>query len=144
MNVSRGIVITAMLTGLAVGAAATASAAPTMSGHYIMTATAQSGETTTSDWYFTPCGDGCASVASTSGGQAFGQARLRDGWWTLVWHSDAICLSGSTVPGALSSYDTWDANTLAGTDESGPASTAVCGFGARPRVTQNLQLTQAG
>jgi hypothetical protein len=144
MNVLRGIATTAMLTGVAVGAAGTASGAPTMSGHYIMAATSQSGETTTSDWYFTSCGDGCASVASTSGGQAFGQAQLRDGWWTLVWHSDAFCLSGSSVPGGLSSYDTWDANTLAGTDESGPASTSVCGFGARPRVTQNLQLTQAG
>jgi hypothetical protein len=144
MNVLRGIATTAMLTGLAIGAPGTASAAPTMSGHYIMAATSQSGETTTSDWYFTSCGDGCASVASTSGGQAFGQARLRDGWWTLVWHSDAPCLSGSTVPGAFSSYDTWDANTLAGTDEYGPTSTAVCGSGAKPRATNNLQLTQAG
>jgi len=145
MNVARGIVTAAMLTGLAVGAAGAASAAPTMSGHYIMTATSESGLTTnTGDWYFTSCGDGCASVASTPGGQAFGQARLRDGKWTLVWHSDAICLGGSSVPGALSSYDTWDANTLAGTDESGPTSTAVCGYGARPRVTLNMQLTPAG
>jgi hypothetical protein len=78
MTVLRAIVAAAMLTGLAVGAAGTACAAPTMSGHYIMTATSESGLTTTSDWYFTSCGDGCASVAGTPGGPAFGQARLLD------------------------------------------------------------------
>lgn len=145
MTVSRGIVSVAVLAAwLAVGSAGIASAAPTMSGHYVSTVTSDSGETTTSDWYFTPCGEGCASVANTSGGPAFGEARLFDGQWTLVWHSDAFCPGGSRVPGAYASYDTWDPNTLAGKDESG-LTMQLCGSLGKPlRVTQQLQLTQAG
>ncbi len=145
MTGPRGIFAIAVLAGwLAVGSAGTACAAPTMSGHYISAVTSESGEITTSDWYFTPCGEGCASVATTPGGPAFGEARMFNGQWTLVWHSDAFCPGGSRVPGAYASYDTWDPNTLAGKDESvilGP----ICGSGGRPpRVTQQMQLTQVG
>jgi len=145
MAVPRGIVSVAVLAGwLAVGSAATAWADPTMSGHYISTVTSESGETTTSDWYFTPCGDGCASVANTSGGPAFAQARLLNGQWTLVWHSGAFCPEGSRVPGAYSSYATWDPNTLAGKDASG-ITRPICGsIGKPPNVTQPMQLTQVG
>ena len=145
MIVARGIFTVAVLVGwLAIGSAGTALAAPSMSGHYISTVTSESGETTTSDWYFSPCGEGCASVANTPGGPAFGNARMFNGQWTLVWHSDAFCPGGSRVPGVYVSYATWDPNTLEGKDDSG-IDTPICGSGGRPpRVTQQLQLTQAG
>ena len=143
MSAIRRIAAVVMLAGLAVGSAGTASAAPTMSGHYLATVTSASGETTTSDWYFTPCGEGCAAVANTPGGPAFGNARLADGQWTLVWHSDAFCPGGTRVPGVYVSYATWDADTLAGKDDSG-IDTPICGSGGRPpRVTQQMQLTPA-
>jgi hypothetical protein len=41
--------------------------APTMSGHYIRTETTLDGRSLTEDWYFTPCGDGCADVSTVSG-----------------------------------------------------------------------------
>ena len=115
MIIARGIFTVAVLVGwLAVGSAGTARAAPSMSGHYVSTVTSESGETTTSDWYFSPCGEGCASVANTPGGPAFGNARMSNGQWTLVWHSDAFCPGGSRVPGVYVSYATWDPNTFAG------------------------------
>ena len=80
MMITRGIAAAAMLAGLAAGTASTASAAPTMSGHYIVNETSPQGYSTTMDWHFTPCGDGCASV--TIGGPApgpMGQARLVTG-----------------------------------------------------------------
>ena len=143
MTVSRRIATVVMLAGLAVGSVGTASAAPTMDGHYLATVTSASGEITTSDWYFTPCGEGCAAVASSPGGPAFGTARMADGQWSLVWHSDAFCPGGSRVPGVYVSYATWDSETLAGKDDSG-IDTPICGSGGRPpRVTQQLQLTPA-
>ncbi|RUP05051.1 MAG: hypothetical protein EKK34_11990 [Mycobacterium sp.] len=145
MTVPRRIVSVAAIAGsLAVASAATASADPTMSGHYVSTVISASGETTTSDWYFTPCGAGCASVANAPGGPGFGEARIFDGQWTLAWHSDAFCPSGTRVPGAYASYATWDPGTLAGKNESG-ITRPVCGSDkGLPRVTQNLQLTQVG
>jgi hypothetical protein len=144
MTFSRGIATAAALAGwLIVGSAGTAWAAPTLSGHYISTVTSDSGETTDSDWYFTPCGEACASVANTPNGAPFGNARMVNGQWTLLWHSDAFCPGGTRVPGVYVSYASWDPNTLAGKDDSG-IDTLICGSGSRlPRVTQHLQLTQA-
>lgn len=145
MVVSRGIASAAVLAGwLTVGSAATASAAPAMSGHYVSSVTSTSGEVTSSDWYFTPCGDGCASVSGTPGGPPFGEARMFDGQWTLAWHSDAFCPSGTRVPGAYASYATWDPNTLTGKNESG-ITKPICGSDkGLPRVIQHLELTQVG
>lgn len=145
MSISRGIVTLALLAGWGtVGSAGTAWAAPVMSGHYLSTVISDSGEITTSDWYFTPCGEGCASVANTPGAPAFGNARMVNGQWTLVWHSDAFCPGGSRVPDVYVSYATWDPITLEGKDDSGIA-TPICGSGGRPpRVTQHLQLTAVG
>lgn len=145
MTVPGRIVCVAALVGwLAVGSVGIASADPTMSGHYVSTVTSASGETTTSDWYFTPCGAGCASVANAPGEPGFGEARMFDGQWTLAWHSDAFCPSGTRVPGAYSTYATWDPNTLAGKNESG-ITRPVCGSDkGLPRVTQQMQLTQVG
>src|ERR1700758_3615118 len=114
MAIARGFAASAMFAGLAVGFAAPASAAPVMSGHYIITYTSPNGQVTTADWYVTPCGDGCASVVY--GGKTLGQARLVNGQWTLDSPGDAVCSDGSQVPRALATHDTWDPNTLAGTD----------------------------
>jgi hypothetical protein len=66
MTVTRAIAATAMFAGLAIGTASPAWADQTMSGHNIETVTdPSSGQSITNDWYFTPCGDGCASVVST-------------------------------------------------------------------------------
>lgn len=144
-TVLRSIVTAAVLAGsLAVGSAGTAWAAPGMSGHYIATVTSDTGETTDSDWYFTPCGDGCAAVANSPGGPVFGNARMVNGQWTLVWHSDAFCPGGTRVPDVYVTYATWDPGSLAGDNDSG-VGTPICGSGGRPpRVTQHLQLTPAG
>ncbi|OBF59719.1 hypothetical protein A5756_04440 [Mycobacterium sp. 852002-53434_SCH5985345] len=66
------------------------------------------------DYYFTPCGDGCASVATAPGGQAVALARLINGQWTMEGTWAIRCADGS--PGPNEPYhDTWDPNTLEGT-----------------------------
>jgi hypothetical protein len=141
----RTIAATALFAVVSIDAAGTASAAsPTMSGHYIATATGESGVSATSDWYFTPCGDGCASVAVAPGAPAFVLARLLNGQWTMDWSSDAVCPDGTRVPGALVSNDAWDPSTLAGTDRSSPITKWACGYQLRPYVTNSLQLTRIG
>ena len=64
MVATRAIATTAMLAALAVGTASTALAAPTMNGHYTYTSTGANGQSVTSDWYVTPCGDGCVNVTT--------------------------------------------------------------------------------
>ena len=88
-----------------------------MSGHYIRIETdPQTGQSETDDWYATPCGDGCASLASTPGGPAISQARLVNGQWTLDSAIHTLnCPDGTVVPNAVSAHYTWDPNTLAGT-----------------------------
>ena len=63
MNVTRSFAVAAASAAAAVGTATPASAAPEMSGHYIETETAANDRSATDDWYFTPCGDGCESIA---------------------------------------------------------------------------------
>jgi hypothetical protein len=146
MTVTRVIAGTAIFAGLAVGTASTAWADPQndthpnqLSGHYTWTSTNPNGQSTSGDYYFTPCGDGCASVATTPGGPAVGQARLVDGQWTMDGTWSVSCSGGTPGADPQSYHDTWDPNTLAGTDvitTTGPA----CGS---HQQTNNLQLTQA-
>jgi hypothetical protein len=141
MTITRRIAATAMLAGLAVGVASTAWADTTMSGHYIKTVT--SGSADTENWYFTPCGDGCASVAMTSGGQPFGQARLVNGQWTLdATDASTPCDDGSSVPNSQSQHWTWVQNSLAGT-ELDTLTVAACGQPVGFKWTANIQLKQA-
>jgi hypothetical protein len=64
MTITRAIAA-AMLAGLAVGAASTAWAdPPTMNGHYVRIVTNAKGQAVTNDWYFTPCGEGCAQLTT--------------------------------------------------------------------------------
>jgi hypothetical protein len=141
MTVTRVIAAAAMLAGLAIGTASTAWAAPTMSGHYVMTDTDPvSGQSTTNDWYFTPCGDGCASLGFK--GRSPEQARLVSGQWTLDSTGDTTCSDGTHVPDAYSDHFTWDPNTLAGKVRI-TARVAECGNPAGSTFTDNIQLRQA-
>ncbi|ORW96175.1 hypothetical protein AWB92_08100 [Mycobacterium sp. IEC1808] len=86
-----------------------------MNGHYIKTTDpAGGGRTFTENWYFTPCGDGCADLSSPASGLA-GRATLVDGQWTLDSTEDIVCKGGVTEGNAANAHYTWDPNTLAGT-----------------------------
>jgi hypothetical protein len=122
MTGTRAIAATAMLAVLGAATASTARAGPSdrtpeMSGHYIETDTSENGQTTTSDWYFTPCGDGCASAANTPGGRSL-QVQLVGGKWKMDTTDPAQCPDGTQVPNALRTRATWDAKTLEGTGVS--------------------------
>jgi hypothetical protein len=112
-----------------------------MSGHYIVTETAGD-RSTTDQWYFAPCGDGCASVAHHAA-KDFGQAHLVGGQWVLdVTGETAMCPDGTQVPNALSAHYTWDPRTLAGTVQH-TADAPQCGDPAGYQTTINIQLRQA-
>jgi hypothetical protein len=137
MATARGLAATAMFAGLALGLATPASAAPVMSGHYIVTVTnTTTGQTTTDDWNFTPCGDGCASI------KPWGQARLANGQWTMDTTNNAVCRNDTTVFQAEDAHYVWDPNTLAGTVQLTGRSTA-CGRPLGYTFTSNVQLRQA-
>ena len=145
MTITRGIAAAATFAAVAVGTASPAWADPaTMSGHYVGTETnPRTGQTLTADWYFTPCGDGCASVAIGGTGAAPLQARLVNGQWTMdTTDSAARCPDGTQVPNAEAGHWTWDPNTLAGTVQF-TDKFAVCGFSAPISYTNNIQLRQA-
>jgi hypothetical protein len=135
------VCVAALVVTLGVGAAAPASAVPAMSGHYVVTETPPgTGQTTTNDWYFTPCGDGCADVQV--GGAPYGQARLVNGQWTLDGPGATVCPDGTKVPNAHVEQFTWDPSTLAGTARI-TENFATCGTSAPESWTNNLQLRQA-
>jgi serine/threonine-protein kinase len=114
---------------------------PTMSGHYIMTVTRRdTAQTVTSDWYFTPCGDGCAN-ASGSSPIPGGQARLVNGQWTIDGPIVIRCPDGTSVPGVETAHYTWDPNTLVGTLQATQTKEA-CGY-ETGSLTMNVQLRQA-
>jgi hypothetical protein len=144
MTITRRLAAAAILAGVAVGTASTALAdQPTMSGHYVKTASAVSAPPgtppTTSDWYATPCGDGCASISDPGG--VLGQAQLVNGQWTMDATTNAQCVDGSQVPSALSVHYTWDPNTLAGSSQT-TAKVPECGQSPGYQQTNNLQLRQ--
>jgi hypothetical protein len=142
MTISRGIATAAVLAGLAVGTASPAWADQTMSGHYIKIDKAPRGGSQTQDWYFTPCGDGCASVAVAPGAQPLSQARLVNGQWTMDITADGVCQDGTEVPGAISAHLSWDPNTLAGTTQN-TYTAPMCGTPAGHQTTNTLQFRQA-
>ena len=142
MTITRGIAVAATFAAVAVGAASPAWADQTMSGHDIETVTdPSSGQSITNDWYFTPCGDGCASIVSN--GSPLGQTRLVNGQWVMdVDGYPAGCADGSTVPNAATAHFTWDPNTLAGTQQI-TDKVPVCGNPAGFTLTNNFLLRQA-
>ncbi|MBV8861683.1 MAG: toll/interleukin-1 receptor domain-containing protein [Mycobacterium sp.] len=126
------------------GVAAPASASSTgqtISGHYIETDTGAI--STTLDWYFTPCGDGCAMASHTPSGTTRFQVRLVNGQWRMETGPDQInCTDGTKVPSALSVVETWDPNTLAGTVQE-TYQVPACGHPAGTQETINIQLRRA-
>jgi len=109
ITITRGLAAGAMFAGLALGLAVPASAADPLNGHYIETETYPDGHQADRDWYITPCGDGCASIAD------FGQANLVHGKWTLDGSGGVSCEEGGDVPNAIAVHYSWDPDTLAGT-----------------------------
>jgi hypothetical protein len=144
MNVTRSFAVAATLAAVAVGTASTAWPDQNMSGHYIRTETdPQTGQSVIDDWYATPCGDGCVSIASTPGGPALSQARLVNGQWTLASAVHTLgCPDRTVVPNAVSAYYTWDPNTLAGTVQL-TYEVPACGIPAGYQTTNLVQITQA-
>jgi hypothetical protein len=141
MTVTRSFAIAATFAAIAVGAASPASAAPVMSGHYVENSTTPAGNVTTSQWDFTPCGDGCAQTTTSDGVAA--QARLVNGQWTFDDPNvSSTCPDGSKHPGTISVHYTWDPNTLAGTAQV-TDKTATCGAPAGTVQTNNIQFRQA-
>lgn len=137
MHVTRVIAATAPLVAMAAGATCTAWAAPTMNGHYTMLESNYGGSFT-EDWYFTPCGDGCANVT----GGATGQARWVNGQWTLDSAGPAHCPDRTEVPNATSVHYIWDASTLAGTVQV-TYKVAACGVAVGHAYTNNIHLRPA-
>ena len=137
MAFGRALAATATLSAFALALAAPSSA-DDFNGHYSFTETDAAGHAASSDWYVTPCGDGCAAVALTPGGPTK-QAHLANGQWTLDSTDNLQCDNGSTVPNATTAHFTWDANTLAGTVVSTDV-VPVCGEQPGHQETNNMQL----
>ena len=144
MTMTRGFAATAIFAGLAVGTASAAWAETTMSGHYLRIETdSQTGQSETDDWYATPCGDGCASLAATPGGPAISQARLVNGQWTLESAIHTLnCPDGTVAPNAVSAHYTWDPDTLAGTVQL-TSNVPACGIPAGYQTVNDVQIRQA-
>ena len=143
MTATRAIAATALFAGLAVGTSSTAWAdTPTMNGHYIKTETTQdNAQTATTDWYFTPCGDGCANVTSSTAAQG-SEAHFVNGQWTMDQPGGTTsCPDGTNHPGTTNAHYTWDPNTLTGTAQV-TVTAAVCGFPTGYTETNNIQLRQ--
>ena len=143
MAIAPGFAATVIFAGLAVGTASAAWADTTLSGHYVRTETgAQSGQSITDDWYATPCGDGCASLASTPGGPAQSQARLVNGQWIVDTTGAPLRCPDGSVVNAVSAHYTLDPNTLAGTVQL-TYNVPACGNPAGYQTTNSVQITQA-
>jgi hypothetical protein len=139
MSVGRMIAAAVTVAGLTLGTAGPAWAQPTLSGHYTETEIGPGGPSTTNDWYFTPCGDGCASAVVN--GTPEGQAKLVDGQWNIDTVGATTCADGTHFDNAISTHRAWDANTLAGTAQE-TLNVAACGQPVGYSYTNNIQLRQ--
>ena len=136
MTITRGFAAGAMLAGLALGLTAPVAAADPLNGHYIETETYPDGHQVHSDWYITPCGDGCASIRD------LGQANLVDGQWTLDGSGGVTCEQGGDTPNAIGYHYSWDPNSLAGTVKI-TNNEQVCGNPKGYQESNKLQLALA-
>ena len=136
MTFTRGLAAGAMFACLALGLAAPASAADSLNGHYTETETYPDGHQVHSDWYITPCGDGCSSIAD------LGQSNLVNGQWTLDGSGGVSCEEGGDVPNAIAFHYSWDPATLAGTVLI-TNNVQACGNPAGYQETNQLQLAPA-
>ncbi len=135
MDITRAIAAAATFATVAAGAAAApASAAPVMSGDYVLTVTDPAGRTSVTDWNINPCGEGCADIKAGAGTS---RAQLVDGQWVIDMFDNIRCSDGTRVPYAANAHITWDQNTLAGTEQLVYLQ-AACG--QPPGYTQNNQV----
>ncbi|MGO9385259.1 MAG: hypothetical protein ACLP4W_24995 [Mycobacterium sp.] len=140
MDITRAIAAAAIFAAVAAGApAAPASATPAMSGDYILTETNPAGQTTQTDWNINPCGDGCIDIRAGAGNS---RAQLIHGQWVIDMFDNIRCPDGTRVPYAANAHITWDANTLAGTDQQ-VYMQAACGQPAGYTRTNQIQLRPA-
>ena len=138
MTIRRCLASTAIFTGLATALAAPASS--DINGHYTFTETDAAGAAASSDWYVSPCGDGCLAVALTPGGPTK-QAHLVDGQWVLDSTDSLECEDGTHAPDATTAHFSWNPDTLAGTVVSTDVK-PVCGQQAGHQETNNMTLKQ--
>jgi hypothetical protein len=136
MTITRGFAAGAMLAGLALVVTAPVSTADPLDGHYIETETLPDGHQEHTDWFITPCGDGCASIKDV------GQAKLVNGQWTLDGKRGVSCEEGGDVKGAISVHYSWDPNTLDGTVQI-TNNVKACGNPKGYQETNNLHLQLA-
>jgi hypothetical protein len=140
MDNTRAIAAAATFVAVTAGAAAaTASAAPTMSGDYLLTETNPAGQTTVTHWNINPCGDGCADIKAGAG---ISRAQLVNGQWVIDMFDNIRCSDGTRVPYAANAHITWDPNTLAGTDQQ-VYMQAACGQPPGYTRTNQIQLRPA-
>jgi hypothetical protein len=137
MRITSGLAAGAMFAGLALVMTAPVSSADPLNGHYIETETYPDGhQDPPSDWYITPCGDGCADI------QHLGRAHLDGNTWTLDGKGGVSCEQGGDVHDAINFHYTWDANTLDGNVQI-TNNVAACGNPAGYQETNQLHLTPA-
>jgi hypothetical protein len=140
MEIATAIAAAATFAAVAAGAAtATASAAPTMSGNYTLTETDPAGHTVVTDWNINPCGEGCVDIKAGAGTS---RAQLISGQWVMDMFDNVRCPDGTRVPYAANAHLTWDANTLAGTDQEVYVQ-AACGQPQGYTRTNQIQLKPA-
>jgi len=140
MDIMPAMAAAATFATVAAGAAvAPASAAPVMSGNYVLTVTDPVGRATLVEWNVNPCGEGCADIKA---GPGYSRAQLVDGQWVIDMFDYVRCSDGTRVPYAANAHITWDPNTLAGTEQL-VYTQAACG--QPPGYTQpnRVQLKQA-
>jgi hypothetical protein len=117
--ISRAVIMTAVAAGAAVGLASPASADELNGAYTLFSDQSQrtlNGQPTpfrnsSAVWNITPCGDGCARVASGTGWTA--DARLNNGRWEFTREAAWTCPDGRNLANAIS-YSI-DAVTLTGT-----------------------------
>lgn len=117
-----------------------------MSGHYTETTTnRESGQTITNHWFFTPCGDGCATVQLCDNTKRENcenaKAQLSDGRWKMdVSDIDVGCPDGSVIPKAARFHYEWNPSSLAGTGEGTREGPGCPGLITPVAATTDIQL----
>jgi hypothetical protein len=139
MIFTRGLAAGAMIAGLALGLPTPASAADPLNGHYSEVETTPDGRALSSDWYITPCGDSCASIADAPAKKPWGQANLVGGQWVLDNSGGVDCEDGGDIPNAIKVHYSWDPNTLAGSVQI-TNTVQACGHPPGYQETNNVQL----
>ncbi len=113
------------------------SSAPQLSGGYIETRRNSGSDVYfTNNWYFTPCGEGCAQAGAN-------RATLVDGQWTMDTIANIVCNDDSIVEAAARTRLIWDPYTLAGEAQSTQILSA-CGYGPGSNATFAIQLRKSG